>query len=49
MRIFFLRRLMGLAYVIDGLVVVFTPFNIFLSLKMARKVAKARFDAQKRA
>lgn len=46
MKVFFLRRLTGLAYLVDGLIIFFTPFNAGLALKAARTLANARYKRQ---
>ncbi len=42
MKIFLLRRLIGLANIADGLVTLFTPWRLGAGLAVAKKYAKAK-------
>lgn len=41
-KIFFLRRALGIAKILDGVATFFTPFNTPLTLIVAKKMARAR-------
>ena len=44
MKLFFLRRLLGITMVVDGFIAFFTPFTAGLQLKVARAMAKVRYE-----